>query len=163
MWPQQNSKMSWPSSNSVFLSAGHWLQGENHSYWSGMLCLLGLVQMMGFVDWLTHWSSRYLQIAADINTLDQAVSYAALHSAISAGEALLKQNALLLPDVYDSSHEKKNYSIVLISEVLKLQIGFEANFHPCWNPTWLTDVVSRSMVKSCIAMVATLSMLLMCV
>jgi len=50
------------------------------------------------------------QVSADnlahINTLDQAVSYAALHSAISVGEALLKQNALLLPDVYDSFHEK---------------------------------------------------------
>ena len=81
----------------------------------------------------------------------------------SVGEALLKQNApLLLPDVYDSFHEKLQ-QIMQLCGISKLQIGFEANFHPRWNAAWLTNVVSRSMVQSCIAMVVTLSMLLMCV
>jgi len=89
----------------------------------------------------------------------------------SVGEALLKQNALLLPDVYDSFHEKLQQIMQLRGiacdgcDIRSIETPncFEANFHPCWNTTWLTNVVSRSMVQSCITMVATLSMLLMCV
>ena len=37
-----------------------------------------------------------------INTFDDALSYVAQFSVINVGETLLKQNALLLPDIYDS-------------------------------------------------------------
>ena len=37
----------------------------------------------------------------DIHTVDQAVHYASNLSAIQVGEALLKQTAMLLPDIYD--------------------------------------------------------------
>ena len=49
----------------------------------------------------------------DISTLDHALSYAAHFSAILVGEALLKQNALLLPDVYDSFLKKLEQVIQL--------------------------------------------------
>ena len=97
MWPHQDTKMSWPSSNSVFLSAEHWLQGGNHSYWSGMLCLLQIPSIViskhmhsttsSTNDGLCRLINTLKQQVsadniADTNTLDQAVSYAALHSAI---------------------------------------------------------------------------------
>ena len=43
---------------------------------------------------------------AGIHTLEQAILYIAQISAVYVGEALLKQNALLLPDVYESFLEK---------------------------------------------------------
>ena len=49
---------------------------------------------------------------ADVHTIDHALSYVAHFSAIFVGEALLKQNALLLPDVYDSFITKLKHVIL---------------------------------------------------
>ena len=171
MWPHQDTKMSWPSSNSVFLSAEHWLQGGNHSYWSGMLCLLQIPSIViskhmhsttsSTNDGLCRLINTLKQQVsadniADINTLDQAVSYAALHLAIysrggtfEAECSFTSRCVWLLSWKITTNHATTWYCMhvmVPMSEVSKLQIGFEANFHPCWNATWLTNVVSRSMV-----------------
>ena len=49
----------------------------------------------------------------DVSTLDHALTYAAHFSAIVVGDALLKHNALLLPDVYESFLDKLNQVIQL--------------------------------------------------
>ena len=84
----------------------------------------------------------------DINTLDHAISYAAHFSAIIVGDALLKHNAVLLPDVYDSFLVKLNQIIQLRGITGCTDIGSNvtptglgASSHPYWTITWLSDVV----------------------
>ena len=43
---------------------------------------------------------------SDIQTLDQALTYASTFSAIHVGEALLKQTAVLLPSIYEVFRNK---------------------------------------------------------
>ena len=73
---------------------------------------------------------------SDVHTFDQALSYVAHFSAVHVGEALLKQNALLLPDVYDIFTNKimeitKQHGIVLNQEL-----------HVIANPNWLRSQLS---------------------
>ena len=54
---------------------------------------------------------KQLSDITDIVTFDHALSYTAHYSAITVGEQLLKQTALLLPDVYDSFTTKLKHIV----------------------------------------------------
>ena len=73
---------------------------------------------------------------SDVHIFDQALSYVAHFSAIHVGEALLKQNALLLPHVYDIFTNKvmeitKVHGIILNQELHVIATGLEANSYHC--------------------------------
>ena len=62
--------------------------------------------------------------------------YVADFSAVYVGEALLKQNALLLPDVYDYFHNK-------LLEIIKLRgIVLNQDLHIIASPSWLRSHLS---------------------
>ena len=73
---------------------------------------------------------------SDIHTLEQAILYASRISAVHVGEALLKQNALLLPDVYESFSEK-------LLDITKLcRIDVDQDLHSAANSNWLRSQLS---------------------
>ena len=73
---------------------------------------------------------------SDIHTLDQAVSCAAHYSAVHVGESLLKQNALLLPVVYEFFQSK-------LMEIMKVRgIVPNQDIHIIANPNWLRSQLS---------------------
>lgn len=71
-----------------------------------------------------------------IHTLEQAILYAAQISAVYVGKALLKQNALLLPDVYESFLEK------LLDTVQSCRINVDQDLYSAANPNWLRSQLS---------------------
>ena len=79
----------------------------------------------------------------DVITLDHAVSYAAHFSAIVVGDALLKQNALLLPDVYDSFLDKLNQIIQLRGITGHSDIGSIVT--PNWFRSQLSSLLDHHM------------------
>ena len=73
---------------------------------------------------------------SDVHTVDQAISYVADFSAVYVGEALWKQNALLLPDVYDYFHNK-------LLEITKLRdIVLNQDLHIIASLSWLRSHLS---------------------
>ena len=81
-----------------------------------------------------------------IQTIDQALIYCASLSALDVGKALLKQTALLLPNVYKEFHTKltevKNLCGILLSDIDTIS-----------NPTWLRSqlccLLEHHMVYKC--------------
>ena len=71
-----------------------------------------------------------------IHTLEQATLYAAQISAVYVGEALLKQNGLLLPDMYKSFLEK------LLDTIQSCRINFDQDLYSAANPNWLRSQLS---------------------
>ena len=82
----------------------------------------------------------------DVNTLDHALTYAAHFSAIVVGDALLKHNALLLPDVYDSFLDKLNEIIQLRGISGSADIGVVT---PNWLRSQLSSLLDHHMTYRC--------------
>ena len=85
---------------------------------------------------------------ADINTIDQTLSYAALLSAISVGEALLKQSALLLPDVYDSFHNKVLH-IIQLRDIACDGLDVRGMVTSNWLRSQLSSLLNHHMAYHC--------------
>ncbi len=83
----------------------------------------------------------------DVTTLDHAISYAAHFSAIVVGDALLKHNALLLPDVYDSFLDKLNQVIQLRGIAGCTDIG--STVTPNWLRSQLSSLLDHHMAFRC--------------
>ena len=71
---------------------------------------------------------------SDIHTTTQIISYATHYSAVYVGEILLKQNAILLPDVYD--HFTDN-----VSDMLR-KVTIDKDEMSTTNPNWLRSQLS---------------------
>ena len=79
---------------------------------------------------------RDTSTVTDIHTLEQALTYAVHFSALSVGEALMRQNALLLPDVYDSFQDK------LLETINIRGIVVDQDLHSVANSSWLRTQLS---------------------
>ena len=80
---------------------------------------------------------RDLPDIVHINTFDDALSYVAQFSAINVGETLLKQNALLLPDVYDSFTKK----LKQVTQLCNITVG-TSDMRNAATPVWLRNHLS---------------------
>ena len=105
-------------------------------------------------------------VISDIHTPDEALSNAAQSSGIHVGEALLKHNALLLPDVYNIFLDKLTEITRVCSIVLE---DVKSTASPSWlrnhlstllDITWHIGALLKSTVhvQSCTGMVVTLCM-----
>ena len=73
---------------------------------------------------------------SDIHTTTQIISYATHYSAVYVGEILLKQNAILLPDVYDHFTDK-------VSDISRLRkVTIDEDEMSTTNPNWLRSQIS---------------------
>jgi hypothetical protein len=75
-----------------------------------------------------------VQDEQDIHTVEQAVTNAALQTAILVAETLLDQNAILLPEVWDYFEKK-------ISDLSRKK-SFHHDFHDIANAHWLLSQLS---------------------
>jgi len=77
----------------------------------------------------------------DIHTIEQTLSHAAHLSAVHVGEALLKQTALLLPDVYD-------LFVSYVTQTASLCcIALEQDIHSIPSPNWLRKELSSPLAR----------------
>ena len=91
---------------------------------------------------------KQLSDITDIVTFDHALSYIAHYSAITVGEQLLKQNALLLPDVYDSFTTKLKHIVQVRG--IKLEGSDIANaVTPIWLRSQLSSLLDHHMAYRC--------------
>ena len=80
----------------------------------------------------------------DVRTLEQAILYASRITAVHVGETLLKQNALLLPDVYEFFQHKLHE----ISQLRKINI--ENSFaNSNWFRSQLSSLLEHHMAYQC--------------
>ena len=82
-----------------------------------------------------------------MHTLDEVLSYVTHFSAVHVGEALLKQNALLLPNVYDLFHNKFMEITNLCGIVLNQDLHTLAN--PSWLRSQLSSLLEHHMAYQC--------------
>ena len=106
-------------------------------------------------------------VISDNHTPDEALSNAAHFSGIHVGEALLKHNALLIPDVYNIFLDKLTEITRVCSIVLE---DVKSTASPSWLRNQLStllehhmayiiiDALLKSTVQSCTSMVVTLCM-----
>ena len=87
-----------------------------------------------------------LDLAA-VNTTSQVLSYATDYSAIYVGEILLKQNAILLPDVYDHFSDK----VLDISRLRQVTIDKDemSTTNPNWFRSQLSSILEHHMAYRC--------------
>ena len=103
-------------------------------------------ELCSLIDALKQQASAYN--LADINTIDQTLSYAALFSAIYVGEALLKQSALLLPDVYDSFHDKVLH-IIRLRDIACDGLEVKGMVTCNWLQSQLSSLLNHHMAYRC--------------
>ena len=84
---------------------------------------------------------------SDIQTLDQALTYASTFSAIQVGEALLKQTAVLLPSVYKVFRNK----VMEITQLRGIMISrdIESFASASWLRSQLSSVLEHHMAYRC--------------
>ena len=96
---------------------------------------------------------------SDVHTVDQAISYVADFSAVYVGEALWKQNALLLPDVYDYFHNKLleitklrgivlNQDLHIIATLSETCLALNAECHACIEKTVKEDAANPHRIEN---------------
>lgn len=82
-----------------------------------------------------------------IHTTDEAFLYAAHSCALDVGDALLKQTALLLPDVYDNFCEKADEIVKQHNIILSQDIKTTAT--PSWLRSQISSLLEHHMAYCC--------------
>ena len=83
----------------------------------------------------------------DIHTIDQAIHYASNLSAIHVGEALLKQTAMLLPDINNFFLNELNKTIKMRGITIKEDFGNIAGVK--WLRSQLSSLLQHHMAYKC--------------
>lgn len=85
------------------------------------------------------------QTIIDIHTVDQALHYASNLSAIHVGEALIKQRAMLLPDVYEFFYKYQVVNLRGIATSQRIESLVSAN----WLRSQLSSLLQHQMAYRC--------------